>query len=1380
MSCSCNGNCELVQIEPIVLSDTFHTWYDRTNEVISTLNNLNIYDINVGTTDSGLTSITNCSNGDYNGVVTLKVARGPGIGVGSGSYYPNKTLIDVSGLTHYGSTGYDAHLPTAFPANDDWFIMSDQSDTSLGTGYGTPKRINAQQILPPTVYLPSGFQFNGNVSINGNLSIQGSQTVIDTSQVLIEDKTIKLAYRRFVAVDVTGPTSSTFPAAGMTFNYYDYGVGSTANPTTVGKISSVSYLSGGKTNLILNNFTVGGVSDIAPLGRLSITGTIFDFTMVAGPTVSESFYSDDNLDESGIIVRGASGDKVFEWVYKEGPVQDLYNSFVSSCNLGVSGSSNAIIASKFRSYGYNDSNDNTFQFMGYKSTARPKIILGGGTGDSIANQFGYWGIKHDNGGGTTTQQPLVWSFKPYATGTESTLFTIWSGASGPTFDTVTVGSQGNNRVANFASGLNVDFLDGAHGTTNPTSFSVPIALTGGYLAPGWIDPSALKAITRCFTQSVMGDVVRINIDGSGLTYAYADYETTAEALGVVSSVDGNTVCVVTEGYITGLTGTSTSKIGSLLNSEGGLQTGKVYSLKATRPTATSSTNDGTPGAMYRNDSTSSYINYKPSSGQFLKPIMLAVSADTGYVLNYPSMVNGFVPTDLVEGIESVGTILPYTGLVAPAGFLMCDGSRQLIESYNDLYQVIGQKYYHRATLVNTGTNGTIYLESNVPGVGVDYNDKLTIVFDSGDILSDVVVSGISTGSFTISSASLPDLGYNNETSHICKIYGRENIFFLPDLRTRTLIGAITQTSGTFRGLYASEYQLGSIAGLTSNEMSVFSIPSHYHSVKNVYITTPATVSNTYAAGLTHVARGFEANPTTRASEGASNTTEWRRTSKGPDDAADTYSTGNPLISNIPPSVAVNWIIRYQRKLSALILTGHNHDDRYHPLNGDMKLAYKGSYANTIGTKGLSGFNVYAAGGVIDETYGGTSYIMSVVANGPFDFPGLNTSRTQTYIRGDLTVMGNGITSNDWSLTGHTASAFSVSPLLNTVSIGSAGSSFRNNPSLKFYDNSGVLGKGTIAGLTAPSDDNSAANKWYVDTTATRLSAPANRYATSGVTGVAMFNSTDFSVSNGNVSFIGNRIILTNTVSTKEFQVRTSDNVSVFTNNNNDKAILTSFVNNTPAAENSSREAYIYGDLTVYGDGSTNYSGGTRLAHEQVMFAVDSVLNRVTITGKQNGRGTSSPTPAPSLVFSPSNQGTIEGLALPTTDYQAANKKYVDDKLGITEYFEKTTTATTGIAFPYTQSNLTPGLWFVSVLATTKNGSGGGVMTSQIDVVASASKTVYVHDSNLPDGTAPVTFNTIAQVGSDGKITIQTPVGIEGPRFYSFMGYRIASSGTNKT
>ena len=38
--------CEsLIDIENLVLSDTFHTWFDRTNQVIDKLNPLNLYEI---------------------------------------------------------------------------------------------------------------------------------------------------------------------------------------------------------------------------------------------------------------------------------------------------------------------------------------------------------------------------------------------------------------------------------------------------------------------------------------------------------------------------------------------------------------------------------------------------------------------------------------------------------------------------------------------------------------------------------------------------------------------------------------------------------------------------------------------------------------------------------------------------------------------------------------------------------------------------------------------------------------------------------------------------------------------------------------------------------------------------------------------------------------------------------------------------------------------------------------------------------------------------------------------------------------------------------------------------------------------------------------
>jgi microcystin-dependent protein len=40
----------------------------------------------------------------------------------------------------------------------------------------------------------------------------------------------------------------------------------------------------------------------------------------------------------------------------------------------------------------------------------------------------------------------------------------------------------------------------------------------------------------------------------------------------------------------------------------------------------------------------------------------------------------------------IGTILPYAGVIAPYGYLLCDGSEQEISKYRDLYNVIGATY----------------------------------------------------------------------------------------------------------------------------------------------------------------------------------------------------------------------------------------------------------------------------------------------------------------------------------------------------------------------------------------------------------------------------------------------------------------------------------------------------------------------------------------------------------------------------------------------------------------------------------------------------------------------------------------------------------------
>lgn len=1178
MSCSCTGNCDLVNISNLVLSDTFHTWFDRTNEVINTMNNVNIYDVDVGVTDGGLTSISGCPSNNYNGVVTLKVNPGPGIGVGTTltpNYYLNHTMIDVSGMTEHGFTGYDAGLATAFPANDDWFIFSDSNDSTLGSGNGTPKKIKAQQILPPTVYLPVGFQFNGNVSINGNLNINGTQSVIDSNDLLIEDKAIELAYRRFVSVDVTGSTSDSFPAPGMTFRYYDSGVGSTANPTTIGRISEVAF-NGTNTNLKLHNFSVGGVSDIAPLGRISITGTIFDFTMVAGPTTSTSFFNDDQLDEAGFIVKGASGDKSFLWVYNEGPSQVRYDAFVSSSNLGVSGSSNAVIASKFRSYGYDNAADNnTFQFMGYL-TGKPKIILGGSTGDSTANQFGYWSVQHDNKGGTSTQQPLVWGFKQYASGAETTKFSIYSGASGPTYPTVNVTGQSNNRVANFAEGLNVDFLDGAHGTTMATAWSIPVALTDGTLADEWISPKSIKAITRCFTQAshglVVGDVVRINPDTGGLTYALATSREYAEVLGVVSTVQGNEVCVVSEGYVFGLTGTAGSNIHTILP----LVTGNVYFL---------SPNPNNAGRLISDPDNGMY---PIGLGEVRKAVMMAVNANTGYVVNYLGVVEG-EDTDLVEiqGIVPVGQIMPFSGPVdkIPYGWMACDGSRLEKGLWPELYAMIEQRYYITGKISNSysGSPG-----ANIPiempytdSFGIQQNDLLTIdvrdalginysrqtkvVSVSGNIVS--VLPNVFGG---LSVAGLP-----------VKVRGRvgsggTSVFFLPDFRVRSLIGSVESLGGTFSGINAN---LGDSGGKTGSVA--------------IYQGTDASVS-----------------------------------------------TGT-----VQPYGTVNWIIRARKGLSALILSGHNHDDRYHRLNDNMKISDRGAFRLFPEVNGpTAGFNVYLDSSV----YGRTANILSCFApltaytGFPNSSPRFYEARTKVNAFGDLVVWGNGLS----SFGGHTFDgnrpifSFFTHSSSFTIEGGTGGLSA---PSINFYTvDSGNLGR--IEGLAdTPRDDASAVNKRYTDTAAKIIysALPAGENAPSQTRPTNQFNV----VMAANALYAGSP----------------------------EKSIISVVADNTPTDLigniTAKTQLHVRGDINAWGNGLTGSENSQILkSHTLETFSVNTLKNEVRVYGGWTyGDQTEQFPPKVSLwnrrpgSIGPSVNpiGIVEGLTSPTQHHQAANKWYVD-------------------------------------------------------------------------------------------------------------------------
>ena len=180
MSCTAS---DLINIQPLVLSDTFNTWFDRTNEMIEAASAINVFDVDVGATSGGLIKETGCSGGYYNGVVTLSANPGAGIGIGVAGFTDNfnKIIIDAVRLEDLG-TGASAN-----PQMGDYVIFSDISDTRQGLA-GTPKRTPAHRMLPPVVtFGGSGngsFTIQGDVNIVGNLNVSAQTSYIDSNDWL--------------------------------------------------------------------------------------------------------------------------------------------------------------------------------------------------------------------------------------------------------------------------------------------------------------------------------------------------------------------------------------------------------------------------------------------------------------------------------------------------------------------------------------------------------------------------------------------------------------------------------------------------------------------------------------------------------------------------------------------------------------------------------------------------------------------------------------------------------------------------------------------------------------------------------------------------------------------------------------------------------------------------------------------------------------------------------------------------------------------------------------------------------------------------------------------------------------------------------------------
>lgn len=748
---SCTA-ANLVNIPPLVLSDTFNTWFDRTNQLIDVVSAINLFDIGVGPTDSGLRLERGCTNGFYSGVAVLYVSPGAGIGIGTEAFTNNynKVVVDATRLQDIvaGNTATN-------PEIDDYFIISDKSDTRQSP-YGTPKRVTASRMLPNTVYFGetgSGtFTIQGNLNVIGNVSIQGTESFIDSNDLRIEDKVIELGYGRYAELVVLGSglTSGSF-AAGMTAYYVDEdGLGGdddpvpTENPTTIGRVFSWAIGETGVSGTIrISSFTLGGVDDFADTGNLVVTGGGYEGVLnVTGPIgIGDYFLTDDLLQPAGIIIKGAESDKTFLWMCNAPQGAENWNAFVSNKNLGVSGSGNWILSSKFASYGYSDSTvDNTFTYLG--------------AGDSYT--------KYSVG------NELIMEHSPTGDSVGTTFGIVYMGSTGPN---VLPGVP----VYDWVKYFNADQLDGAHASTASVPWTIPILGADGRLGGDLVSADAIR---KRFTVSghafSKGDVVRIDVGGS-LTFASASTIPTAEAIGMVETVEGNDIMVVTKGFIYGL------NTGTRLNAILPLATGNVYFLSPT-----------TPGGLI--DSADAGIGI--DTNEVRKAMFLAAGSNSGYVLNYTGVVLG-EPTDTVytSTFAPIGSIHTYAGPSnkIPLNWMLCDGRRLEVNPYSELYDVISQSYYAEATKAEQFSALTI--ANDTRGLQVNDNVRVTWFDGANNQTMDAVVESVNTTTRTVT-LTVPSVPAFNtlQTGTALRVYGNvaptgTSIFFLPDFRSRAAIGA---------------------------------------------------------------------------------------------------------------------------------------------------------------------------------------------------------------------------------------------------------------------------------------------------------------------------------------------------------------------------------------------------------------------------------------------------------------------------------------------------------------------------------------------------------------------------------------------------------------
>lgn len=1311
---------DLINISPLVGTDTFNTWVNRTNQIIEEINPLQVYDVEVGTT-GGLLKQTGISAGNYNGVVTISVNSGPGVGtwtLGGQS----RTVLDFSKYDTYGLnlTGGASGDTSSVAANDE-YAVNDISDTQQSS-YGTVKKVRARNMLP--YQIDGDHSFGGNIIIYGNLTVEGTDAFIAANNLRIEDKQIELAYQRAIALTLTGVTGGTFLPSSIGVTAYHFADSSGLTPDIYGHFQSYTGSAIGPTG----SFVIGSLfqdpydaDDFeGRTGYISLgpTGTT-RYRVVGNGSPFTSFLSDDVLSEGGFVLKGASGDKTLLWIYTDTDSGLRYNAWVSNTNLGVTGDWNGIISRVFRSHGF--SADQSHSFI---STPGSNTVIylteAALTITSSSGISGGWGITRKS-----TSEPNTLVFKYSDTNIHNSSrdsFSVYgsitsaggTGSKWRAFPTVTAN--------NFGYQLNVDQLDGAHGYTQPAPYSIPISDEYGLINGDWLESSALRRKVYQVSHGLtFGTVVRIDSSGN-YTGAIASNSQYGESIGIVSSVSGNNFVVTLKGKISGMSGAVQTVEGSAFTP------GSVYFLSA-----------GITGKLISDPDLN--VLTKIPEGGVRKAIYLASSATEGYVLNYVgSVVNDFTDELYLEGLVPTGTIIPFSGSQSyiTEEWLICNGNRYRKVDYPDLATILSDAYYANITITaHNLTSGVIEDGPRNLVVG----DRVNLVYNNTTYTRTIAAIN-SSSNILYFDTSLSAANYQLKPSTNSS---SEDIFFVPDLRSRFIRGWDTTTS------------IGALGGSAETQLTGSNLPQHRHGLDLV------STNALSGAGLALV-QGGSVTDTLSAATGSA----------------------TPF-SNIPPYLLLYYLVRAKQRTKATILTGHDHDLRYIRYNG----THDSSSGLTEGGRTRFRENALVSGIALGSSlsaYGPTHDhdLRYVRFDGSQSLSAGQKYQARTNISAAGYAEGDGLSGIPYSLTHN-------HDFIYVRYDGLAQSPFDNNETVKsnFRYKLGVLSSDEV-------EDN------YVNQAGDIMTGTLTMYG-NNLADILMYNSSGniifyaqqqqelvqiydkLYINGNNGKFIIYGSETTNPFVEANAQYRQyiididsaagaagDGYFAVQRQGNNVFAAIK--VDNNSTSTDSNSQVYAYGDFTVFSDGLTTsaLAAITTPTSQVATFAVDPHLGRILVGGRQlRSNGTYVLGPTINLVEgsdynTPSTHGMIRGLTLPTEGNNAANKDYVDQQNSVFRCWALGSnpsglTSNNGLYLPLryvTSTGLDASSNSIVITGSVPYGNWKFTLDySLIDINTSYSNAGIYFSAVLPDSSAVVTSTSLRNGNSakSGTLSLIIPI-----------------------